>query len=345
MGDIIVSIIIPVYNQELYIADCLESVVNQTYSRLEIIIVDDGSTDNSYQIIKSYLDDARIKYVKKKNEGVSVARNYGINLSTGKYILFIDSDDIIEKNYIEMLVRHVYDNPSIDMVVCGIKSFNIDGVISEVSFFDGINIPKDVYIKKYSENNIHIVFGGPYCKLIRAEILKQNEIIFEPYEYLGEDFIFNTNLIYYIKNIEYEKNIFYKYRVDNKGSLSKSSKPSDYFINRYFLMYDKYLKLKEDHKFIDSCGDDLFLVKIIKMVCVNIAEDENLETIEKKKQMMTEFYSRIRENCYTINNLYNLSLKDRLIYRLFYKKCFDIIILMVKLASIRVKGRKLFFKI
>ena len=98
-----VSIVIPVYNVEKYIRQCLESVINQTLKDIEIIIVNDGTKDSSMKIAEEYLSDKRIKIINKENGGLSSARNAGMRIAQGKYICFIDSDDFIEKNMMEEL--------------------------------------------------------------------------------------------------------------------------------------------------------------------------------------------------------------------------------------------------
>ena len=100
----LISIIVPIYNVEKYIKKCIDSIINQTYTNLEIILVDDGSPDNCGKICDKYKEkDDRIKVIHKKNGGLSDARNAGIDIATGEYITFIDSDDYVAENYIEVL--------------------------------------------------------------------------------------------------------------------------------------------------------------------------------------------------------------------------------------------------
>ena len=96
-----VSVIVPVYNVEKYIRQCLESIINQTYKNLEIIVVNDGTKDNSMKIVEEYLSDERIKVINKENGGIASARNRGIDEATGEYISFVDSDDWLELNTYE----------------------------------------------------------------------------------------------------------------------------------------------------------------------------------------------------------------------------------------------------
>ena len=130
-GDKKVAVIIPVYNVEQYLAQCLDSVVNQTMSEIEIICVDDGSTDNSAAILKQYAArDKRIKVIKKPNGGLGAARNVGIISSSAPYMMFLDSDDFIELNTVEKLY-HTMVQQKVDVVVSGIKCFNDDGTITD----------------------------------------------------------------------------------------------------------------------------------------------------------------------------------------------------------------------
>ncbi len=122
----LISIIIPVYNVEQYIDDCMKSLLGQTYKNLEIILVDDGSPDNSGRICDEYAQkDSRIRVIHKENGGLSDARNWGLNIATGKYITFLDSDDAITDDCIEYLYNLLVDNKHADMSICGIKRIQI----------------------------------------------------------------------------------------------------------------------------------------------------------------------------------------------------------------------------
>ena len=114
-----VSIIVPVYNVEKYLSKCLESLINQTLKDIEIICVNDGSTDNSLSILKEYANkDSRIKIIDKQNEGVSVARNTGIEVATGEYLIFVDSDDYLVENACEKALNTIEHNNS-DICIFG----------------------------------------------------------------------------------------------------------------------------------------------------------------------------------------------------------------------------------
>lgn len=120
----LVSVVIPIYNVEKYLRKCIETVIDQTYTNIEIILVNDGSTDNSLQICNQFKEkDKRIKVINKKNGGLSDARNVGIKNAQGKYICFIDSDDFISEKYIEELHNLIVENKA-QIAVCGFENVN-----------------------------------------------------------------------------------------------------------------------------------------------------------------------------------------------------------------------------
>lgn len=119
--DKLISVIVPIYNVEKYLTKCIESIINQTYENLEIILVDDGSPDNCPIICDEYAKrDSRVKVIHKKNGGLSDARNAGLDIATGEYIMFIDSDDFVEIDMMESMMNNMIDN-NVDLVVCNIK--------------------------------------------------------------------------------------------------------------------------------------------------------------------------------------------------------------------------------
>ena len=135
-----ISIIVPVYNSEKYIDKCLDSILNQTYKDLEIVLVNDGSNDQSLKILEKYaLRDTRIKVVNQENKGVAAARNTGLDNATGEYILYVDSDDWIENNMVERMVEL---SANADIVFCG-----NDNAVSPEFVKKIIGITKEIWNK------------------------------------------------------------------------------------------------------------------------------------------------------------------------------------------------------
>ena len=187
-----ISIIIPIYNTEAYLSKCLYSVLNQTYSNLEIICVNDGSTDKSLDILNS-IQDPRIKILSIDNHGVGYARNLGIKEVSGDFIIFIDSDDYVEKTYCEdMLANQTkYDS---DLVYCGHFTRTTDGVLrkrwlSHILYTrhplaDRLKITRHLVVTK---------------KLFRASIIKENNIEFDTTLNYAEDSLFLVQYLTFCK--------------------------------------------------------------------------------------------------------------------------------------------------
>ena len=165
-----ISIIVPIYNASKYLKKCLDSLVNQTKKELEFILINDGSTDDSESIIKSYKD-SRIKYFKRSNHGIGKTRNFGINKAVGKYIMFLDSDDYLEENACEELYKKI-EKEKLDVVVCDF--YRVDSNSKEVE--------KIISFKNTSlKDNPNLLLNinlAPWNKIYRSALNKNNNIKF-----------------------------------------------------------------------------------------------------------------------------------------------------------------------
>lgn len=184
-----ITVIIPIYNLSKYLRNCLESVINQTYKDLEIICINDGSTDDSISILKEYKEkDDRIIIIDKENEGVSAARNEGIEKSNGEYLFCIDGDDYIDEDFFEKFYYNAKKNDS-DLVVLG-SFWNLDKRVSK---------------------NYHSAL--PTCSMfIRKKILEENKFLRYPLNVQpGEDGIFSHKLLMFVYNVSFEYDTKYHY--------------------------------------------------------------------------------------------------------------------------------------
>ena len=244
-----VSIIIPLYNAESTIEKCINSILKQSYKDIEIIIINDGSSDKSLDVVKKISKkDKRLVVIDKENEGVAKTRNLGIKKATGNYIMFVDNDDYIEKNYIEQFINSVEDN---DIVIGGYKRIDENG--KELLRFE----LKNTVWSKY-------MIITPWSKLYKKEFIIKNKIEFLDYK-IGEDVYFNltayskTNRIKIINTTDYiwfynsksVSNTIHKglnKSVDNvyllNKILSKIDNKNDkylyYYIERYIVWYLLY---------------------------------------------------------------------------------------------------------
>lgn len=189
-----ISVIIPCYNLEKDISRCLDSMIGQTYKNLEIIVVDDGSKDNSVDVIKGYCgQDTRVKCLQQENQGPSTARNNGIDVATGDYIMFVDGDDYIGKTYIEDLENSIVDG--CDMVIAGLRYLYPDGTANIV---DGVELccHKEEFLSTYYAKCIQkrLIFG-PYNKLYKKSMLDEFGIRFDKSIEIREDGLFVLDVI------------------------------------------------------------------------------------------------------------------------------------------------------
>ncbi|WP_370754814.1 glycosyltransferase family 2 protein [Megamonas funiformis] len=214
-----ISVIVPIYNAEKYISECIESIINQSYYNLEIILVDDGSTDNSKKICDGYAKlDNRIKVFHNENRGVSYTRNFGIINSSGKYIVFVDSDDTINENYVELLVTTMLKYNS-DIAICGFDFIN--NILRKKYIIRG----KESIFKGVLENDYYILepfLLTPWGKLYKRSILIEYKIFFPEKYNIAEDQIYNYNYLGIIKSYVFINKALYNYCDRNNCSLSKN---------------------------------------------------------------------------------------------------------------------------
>lgn len=227
-----ISIIIPVYNAESYLDKCIESVITQTYTDWECILINDGSKDNSASICDSWVKkDSRISVIHQPNKGVSAARNRGIKESKGEFIVFIDSDDWVEPNYLSDMLNAILKYNS-DLVITGQIHHKPKRNITifkpqEILFFELTKNSTSDFIKNIG------FFYGPYSKIFKADIIKKNNIKFPIDFSLGEDLLFNFQ---YLENIKYILCLpvaNYNYRILNSGSLTSIYRDNTFDIQYY----------------------------------------------------------------------------------------------------------------
>lgn len=218
MNKSLVTIIVPMYNSEFTINRMMESLMNQLYKNIEIIIINDGSSDNSRKIIENYmLQDKRIILINQINSGVGSARNKGLQHATGDYITFIDSDDEIESDYIEVLLKTA-EKENADVTESGAKVIiDENNKIFPYGLNDKIQINTQFeYIKRYLTFQANVSVWG---KLYKREILDGLEFINSN---INEDFIFMWLLIQHTKKYVKNNSVLYIYHLDSTNSLSKS---------------------------------------------------------------------------------------------------------------------------
>lgn len=224
-----VSVIVPVYNAEKVLHYCVDSILNQTYTDFELILVDDGSTDNSGMICDEYSKkDIRVAVVHIENGGVSKARNKGIELAKGDYICFVDSDDYISANYLEELITTKEKFPDYDSVWCGFQTVSD---YKEADLKINIFSEEEVYSKLTRKDIMTLhekwLSQMPWNKLFVLRVIQNNNIKFPEDLTLGEDLIFNLNYLDMANGRIVIKNMpLYYYLRSDKDSLDNKFYPN-----------------------------------------------------------------------------------------------------------------------
>lgn len=216
-----VSIIVPVYNVALYLRRCVESLINQTLREIEIILIDDGSTDGSGDICDYYAGlDSRIRVKHKANEGLSFARNYGIDMATAPYIMFVDSDDWVEPEFCELPYRKAVDN-SADLILFAFNTINQEGSISETrpNIDSGLLCETDAL--RFTVQFAPAIWLGLYSRTLF------NEVRFPVGKY-HEDTGTTYKLIHAARRIWLLDDALYNYRTGRKGSIITTTETRDH---------------------------------------------------------------------------------------------------------------------
>lgn len=263
-----ISVIIPVYNAQDGIKRCIDSLLNQSFKNFEIILLNDGSKDNSLNILKEYeLKYSFVRVIDKQNEGVAVTRNKGILLAEGEYIMFMDNDDFVDSDYLETFYQAIHEK-KLDLVIGGYKRVNQDNQII---------FSQDIQQSEWSK----YIITAPWAKVYRTEFLKTNNLEFFDYG-IGEDIIFNLaaykatdkiglldykgyNWYYNSQSISNTSQRGFSPKIDILVLFSKIlelGKPSElevYYLKRYYVWYllfsgrtssnqefiHQYIKIKE----------------------------------------------------------------------------------------------------
>lgn len=305
-----ISIIVPIYNAEKYISRCIESILQQTYKEWELILVDDGSKDNSYNICKEYVANYKnIAVIKQKNNGANKARQQGWLQAKGEWVTFIDSDDYIPENALERLISK--SNEETDIIIGMMSTFQIED--------------DEISIEEYRKRCIsgHKTDVGPCAKLYRNKLY--NDFIFDiPRELnVGEDNLMNIRLSFRTeKKVCFVKDIVYIYDTTNENSLIHSHRKS----LEYEYLFHKYRKLsipnQELNKYIAfSIGNRIYQI-------LRIIKENPFKTDWHNEEFTKELILDIQQNKFPINKsiwllLYKKSLIVQLLW-IIYSKSIEI---------------------
>ena len=293
------SVVIPVYNVQDYVKDCLDSILDQTYQMIEIIAVDDGSQDASPQILKEYSKRYSNFHtsLQKQNKGQAVARNIGIDLSKGKYILFVDSDDFIESNTIEVLVEAI-EKYHVDFVRFNAKSFaEDDETIRQEEYNFNLFLNEYEVYKKEAFKNVYLSFSpSPVLYLFTRELIEKNQIRFMEY-IIHEDELYSSDIFLYAESCVYVDQPFYNRRYRSGSTMTeKSEEQLKYSFDSYIKIIEQYNKLLFKGSFTQKQKQFLkYRINSLYVPLLGYAIDpqykkENLEKVNKGNIFYTKTY-------------------------------------------------------
>lgn len=295
----LISIIVPIYNVEKYIEKCITSLINQTYKNIEILLINDGTTDNSEIIIKKYINNPKVKYYKKKNGGLSDARNYGYQKSSGEYIGFVDSDDWIEENmYEEMLGKMLETNA--EMAIGGVRYIDINNKTLKEFIPQKLEM-KDILLASYACNKLYsrVLFENIKIKFPVGECYEDLGVI--PYLFINST-----------KTIIIEK-IYYNY-LQREGSITKTQDLRILDLVKQYTKLKKYLvknniynKYSQDYEICYSkmkigiikalAGfNTKFLFENYKIILKKLNEAEDFRKIDYIKLVIIHILKKLIKN-------------------------------------------------
>lgn len=328
-----ITIIVPIYQAKRYLEKCIKSICNQTYDNIEILLIDDGSTDGSMEICEAAgLNDSRIQVIHQTNSGVSAARNKGLDISTGDYVMFVDADDYIAPSLCKTLLKAMIANPDIDLVISGfIENFEIkqhDVSIDYIKCTDLKNLQEefDIYYKLP-------LLNAPFAKLYKKKVIQ--DMKFETSISMGEDFLFNLRYYERCNKIIILPNAYYYYNQTNVKSATRKYK------EEYFKCYKKcYFAGKEfkyggihfDNDALDQafCTNCLGLVQII---CYQKAD-------WKWKKNKLRYICNDELFCLVCKGNYSLSMQQKILKILSQKKQYMLLKSFVFLKKMFIKFRR-----
>lgn len=302
----LVSVIVPIYKVEKYLDKCIETIVNQTYKNLEIILVDDGSPDNCPKMCDKWAEkDNRIVVIHKKNDGVCSARNMGLDKSKGEWISFVDADDYIEPTYIEDMQKKAIETDS-KYICCGYnkvytnnqESINNNNTIKEIE-------AKDFII---SLLNVQNSYGFVHMKLIKKEVLEK--IRFDEKLLVGEDALFNAQITKEIDKVVIYNKALYNYRVNLDSVVRRFD--SNY-VKKYTDSMEKMTKyIIDNYRGEKTIEVNLANYIVYHLMLISVNYCYNPQNNNKRKSLKEVCKMRIYANAIKNSNYDNLSLSRKI---------------------------------
>lgn len=321
-----ISVIVPIYNAEKYLHQCIQSILNQTYTNIELILVNDGSKDSSEEICRFYEEiDHRVKFITQVNSGVSAARNKGIEHASGKYIGFVDSDDWLHPKMYEILYMNIKEYQA-DLAMCNYTRISNEGVRKDALEFDNYGFLEK---KQMYETVIYPMIGssmeelsaapvmGSNCRcLYMANVIKNYHIKFKKIT-IAEDMLFHLTYMLKIQNVYVEKEVLYYYRYNNQSATL------NYIPNLWKTLttqLNEVEQLLEEHQTYDlQCRERMVATKFYFICwCIkNEFHSKNRKSYRQKVKTINQYKSTSEsKGVFTWKNILKMSRNESIIWGL-----------------------------
>ena len=317
-----ISIVIPTYNASSFIHRCIDSIMQQTHVDWEAIFINDGSTDNTLQILESYAQiDKRIKVFSQKNQGPGVARNTGISLAQGRYIVFVDSDDIISPNYLSLLDAHEED-----LVFIDVQAVDAEGKVVRHEYMSQyVGLSKDDLLRSQMTGKIN--WGG-VRKVVKRSIINKNNIQYTSHK-IGEEAIFSYKVLYYANTISFIPTPVYSYiqRPDSQSHLSLDDPWGD-----VALELKNVIKAGGIYDFYANTIN-AFLLTAAAVSADKLAQKYTYNDYLAKIKARMQLYDKLVDKNHSIDYVH-MSNKARLLSLFLLNKCYLLVWLMSKIKQL-----------
>lgn len=331
-----ISVIVPVYNAEKYLRQCLDSIINSTYEELEIILVNDGSVDSSESICEEYeLKDSRIQVINQCNKGISAARNAGLNRAKGKYIGFVDADDVVTQEFFEKMV-YAIETTGADWSACGYYTEEAK-LIHHVS---NTEVKEEIQIIEGIENQISVITVAPAARgmtwtgmPIWNKLYKKSKIHYDFVEnrLMGEDLEFNINYCKMAKKMALINKAYYFYRQTDTSIMGNYRKKTE--IKKGISSAELWIRIAKDSKYYKTAlkkyleGRAAYMAHGALWRLYALGEDKaNIKFVEDAKECIAAYWKETWKD----KDTYSLKIRGAVLVNRF---CFPMWVALVKVIK------------
>ena len=329
-----ITVIVPVYNAENHLRRCVDSILHQTFYDFELLLINDGSIDKSASICDSYKNDVRIRVIHQANQGVSIARNIGLNNARGEYIAFVDADDYLESNALEILYANIcqgYD------LVCG--AFR--RVTSSDFSYECRLKPQSLTVFQLAQlcwnMNFHIILGSVWGKLYRRQIIEDNDIQFPTAISYAEDNIFNIRYYRQIKTALMLDSVIYNYFCNSNSLATKFS---------YSMIYDslcvceirkKYFKKLLRNNFDLGYFSNQYIATLVPILRILVKEYNKMKAYKLLRCILAN--NEVKQYIYHCKLSYNMNIPTKLVMSTIKLRCCALVLLSLMFVNFIASNR------